>query len=92
MATSLYKLKKSKKDGFGIYYDNKKGGVDFVLKTFNQKAIPIEVGIGRKNRKQISNAIKRFNAEYGIVISNRTDHIIKEDNIIFIPAKTFSYI
>ena len=92
VGTSLYKLKRSKNDGFGVYYDNKKGGVDFILKTFNQKVIPIEVGIGRKNKKQITNAIKRYNCEYGIVISNKTDYIIKEDNIIFIPVKTFSFI
>jgi len=92
VATSLFKLQMSKKDGFGVYYDSKKSGVDFIIKSFNQQAVPIEVGIGKKNKKQIIKAIKRYKSDYGIVISNKTDHIVKEDNIIFIPVQTFSFI
>lgn len=92
IATSLYKLQKSKTDGLGVYYDSNNGGVDFILKTLNQKAIPIEVGIAKKNKKQISKAITRYKSDFGIVISNKTDHIVTEDNIIFIPVQTFSYI
>lgn len=91
MATSLYKLQMTKKQGFGVYYDSRKGGVDFIIKSLNRKPVPIEVGIGKKNKKQIIKAMKKYKADYGIVISNKTDHIIKEDNIIFVPIETFSY-
>ena len=91
MATSLYKLQRSK-GGFGVYYDSRSGGVDFIIKALNHKPVPVEVGIGKKNKRQITNAMKKYNSDYGIVISNKTDHITKEDNVIFIPVKTFSLI
>ena len=92
MATSLYKLQISKKDGFGLYYDSRDGGVDFIVKSFNNKPVPIEVGIGKKSKKQITKAIKRYKADYGVVISNKTDHIVMDENVIFIPVETFSYL
>lgn len=51
--------------------------------------IPIEVGIGAKNIKQVKKAISRYNSDYGIIVSNRSSRIQKEDNIISIPISTF---
>lgn len=73
-------------------YDSKKGGVDFVLKKLTNNPIPLEVGIGRKDKKQIKTAIKRYDADYGVVISDKTEQILKEDNVLFIPYTTFSLI
>ena len=53
--------------------------------------IPIEVGIGAKNIKQVKKAISRYNSDYGIIVSNRSSRIQKEDNIISIPLSTFSF-
>ena len=92
IATSLFKLMMCKKDGFNLYYDSRKGGVDFIIKSFDKKAVPIEVGIGKKNKKQITNAMRKYKSDYGIVISNKTDHIVKDENVIFIPIQTFSLI
>lgn len=75
---------------FDIYYDAKKGGADFIVQRHFQKPIPIEVGIGKKDDRQIKDAIRRCQADYGIVISNKTSKIEKEDNIIYLPPKTFS--
>lgn len=75
---------------FDIYYEDGKRGVDFIIQKHFQKPIPIEVGIGEKDNKQIKSAIKRLDAEYGILISNKTNKIEKEDNIIYLPPKTFS--
>ena len=36
---------------FGIYYDPQKKGVDFLLNTISGDIIPIEVGIGKKDKK-----------------------------------------
>lgn len=53
--------------------------------------IPIGVGIGAKNAKQVKKAISRYNSDYGIIVSNRSSRIQKEDNIISIPISTFSF-
>ena len=79
-----------KGDSIEIYFDSKKAGVDFIIKDLNHKAIPIEVGIGKKNKKQIKTAIKRYDADYGIIISDKTDYLIKDEDVIFIPYKIFS--
>ena len=55
-------------------------------------AIPIESGIGSKTKRQVKKAINKYDAEYGIVVSNKTDCIKKEDDVIFIPPKTFSFL
>jgi predicted AAA+ superfamily ATPase len=92
IATSLFKLMMYKKDGFNLYSDSRKGGVDFIIKSFDKKAVPIEVGIGKKNKRQITNAMRKYKSDYGIVVSNKTDHIVKDENVIFIPVQTFSLI
>lgn len=92
VASALFKLIKQHGNSIGLYYDSKKGGVGFIIKDMTNKAIPMEVGIGKKNKKQIKSAIKRYNADYGILISDKTDQILKEDDVIFIPYTTFSLI
>lgn len=92
VAASLYRLNKQHGNSIEMYYDSKKGGVDFIVKNLTNNPIPIEVGIGKKDKKQIKTAIKRYNADYGIVISDKTEHVLREDNIIYIPYTTFSLI
>lgn len=92
MTSILFNLKESRHDGFGLYYDSKNEVVDFVLKTFIDKAVPVEVDIDKKSKKQIIKAMNEYNSEYEIIISDKTDHIVKEDNVIFIPVMTFSFI
>lgn len=78
---------------FNIFYDsNKKRNVDFIIQQGFNKPIPVEVGIGKKDKKQISYAIKKYNANYGIIISTTTTSIKKEENIIYLPPKTFSFL
>lgn len=92
VASTLYHLKNNA--NFQIYYDpnHKNKNVDFIIQKKACKPIPIEVGIGKKNKKQIKTAINKYKSDYGIIISNKTIHIKKEDNIIFLPPKTFSMI
>ena len=75
----------------GLFYDPKKSGVDFLVRNID-KIIPIEVGVGKKTKSQLTKAINNYNSDYGILISNRTFSIKKENNIIYIPLRTFSYI
>ena len=48
------------------------------------------MGIGDKNKKQIKNAMNKYNSNFGIVISNKTGSIVKDEDVLFIPIKTFS--
>jgi len=64
--------------------------VDFIIHRLFNKIIPIEVGRGKKDRKQITHAMNNYNAEYGIIISNKTFKIEKEEDIIYIPIQTFA--
>lgn len=91
VASSLYKISYNGEfPFFNIYYDGDKGGVDFIIQKHFQKPIPIEVGIGQKDNKQIKKAINKFDAEYGIIISNKEEGIEKKNDIIYVPPKTFS--
>ena len=90
MAASLFMMKEKTKRDFGIFYDTrKKSNVDFLINTIMGDIIPIEVGIGDKNKRQIKNAMNKYNSDFGIVISNKTQSIVKDDDVIFIPFKTF---
>jgi predicted AAA+ superfamily ATPase len=67
-----------------LFYDPMKNGVDFLTDT-GDNTIPLEVSIGKKNKKQITKAINHYKSDHGIIISNTTARIKKEDNIIYIP-------
>ena len=90
VASSLFRLKRESRKDFRIYYDPRKGGVDFIINPLIGKNIPIEVGIGKKNKKQIKSAMNYYDVDYGILISNKTSKIVKKDDIIYIPPITFS--
>lgn len=90
VASKLYQINDDNKE-FTLYYDsNKKGNVDFIVHKEFTQPIPIEVGRGKKDKKQIKEAIHNYKSEHGILISNKTEHIEKEDDIIYIPPKTFA--
>jgi predicted AAA+ superfamily ATPase len=66
--------------------------MDFLLYNANDEIVPVEVGLGQKSKKQLNNAIRKYRANHGILISNLTEKIEKEDNIIKIPWITFSFL
>jgi len=45
---------------------------------------------GEKDEKQIKESMNNYKSEYGIIISNKTQQIEKEDDVIFIPPRTFA--
>ena len=94
VGSNLVNLKNSERFfDFGIFYDTykvKKQRVDFIIKKDFDEVIPIEVGHGNKGTSQINDAIRRYKAPHGIVISDTTKTIEKVDNVIFVPIKTFS--
>ena len=92
IASTLFNLKNDETHfDFDVFFDAKKGGVDFLIKKGFENPIPIEVGHGDKTKRQVINAINRYESDYGIIISNTTSAIEKRDNIIYVPYKTFSF-
>ncbi len=52
----------------GIFrYDSAQGGADFILQIGNDKKIIIEVGIGKKDSKQVINTMQKVKSDYGII-------------------------
>ena len=93
VASILFNLTQRENNYFTLYYDaNKKKNVDFILQQDFKNPVPIEVGRGKKDKKQITHAINNYGADYGIIISDTTNNIEKHDNIIYIPPKTFSFL
>lgn len=90
VASLLFMMKNKRKQDFGIFYDEEKKTADFLINTIIGEIIPIEVAYGKKNKRQIKNSMNKYNCEYGIVVSNKTQSIVKDDDVIFLPLKTFS--
>lgn len=92
VASSFFNLKTKSNVMYNTYFDSrKKRNVDFLVQRGFDKPIPIEVGIGRKDKKQIKSAISKYGSPYGIVISASTQKIKGEENIVFLPYETFSF-
>ncbi|MDI6723502.1 MAG: ATP-binding protein [Methanobacterium sp.] len=92
VASYFFRLKETMNMPHGIFYSPEKEGVDFLLSDITGKIIPIEVGVGNKDKRQIKKAINKYNSKYGIVVSNKTKRITLEDDVIHIPLTTFSFI
>lgn len=96
IAMLLFNLSNSEHLYFNIFIEayKKKANknVDFLIKRGFDEIIPIEVGRGKKNKLQIKKVMNRYNSNYGIVVSNATKSIEKDDDVIFIPLKTFSFL
>ena len=73
------------RDQGAIRYDSAQGGADFILQIQNKKQIIIEVGMGKKDKKQIINSMKKINSDYGIIFSNSELRVDSKLRIIFVP-------
>ena len=91
VASYFIRMKETFNKPTGIFYDSDDGGVDFLIQDSKENIIPVEVGYGSKDGSQVKKAIKKFNSKYGIVIC-KCQTIKKEDNIIYIPITTFSFV
>ncbi len=68
----------------GLYYDYKKGGADFIVKTPNG-LIAIETGWSDKGAKQVRQTIENVSAYMGIIISGSAERIT--ENMITLPKE-----
>ena len=93
VASSLFNVYCQENIYFDLYYDaNKEGNVDFLIRKAFENPIPIEVDHGKKDKRQIFEAIKNYGSEYGIIVSNEAKNIKKEDNVISIHPRTFAFL
>jgi len=92
VASYFFRIKKTTNKPNGIFYPPEQGHADFLLTGFDGKTIPVEVGIGKKSKKQVNTSMNKYNSEYGVIVSNTTELIRKEDDVIYIPLTTFSFI
>ncbi|MDR3291665.1 MAG: AAA family ATPase [Methanobrevibacter sp.] len=84
VATYFFKIKETENQYLNIFYDSGDNGVDFLIDT-GENIIPVEVGIGKKDKKQIKKAIAKYKSKYGIIVSNTTSQIKQDGDVIYIP-------
>ncbi|MEI7749758.1 MAG: AAA family ATPase [Candidatus Moraniibacteriota bacterium] len=68
-----------------IRYDSAQGGADFILQIGNTKKIVIEVGMGNKDKKQVSATMKKISSAYGVIFSNAPLQVDSEANVVSVP-------
>ena len=91
VASTLKRFADESFNSLGIFYDANKKGVDFIVKIFDD-IVPIEVGVGKKTKSQLTRAKNRYSADYGVLVSNRTSTMEFKDDILYIPLISFSLI
>ncbi len=91
VASSLIRMKETSNPFMGIFYDPQEEGVDFLIHDGEGNIIPIEVGYGEKNKRQIEKAIEKYNSKWGVIVSE-CKRIKKEGNLVYIPFTIFSFI
>lgn len=91
VASYFIRMKETINQPTGIFYDSDEGGVDFLIQDSKENIIPVEVGYGKKDKGQIKKAIKKFESKYGIVICD-CQKIRKNEDVIYIPITTFSFV
>lgn len=91
VASTLKRLCDESFNSSGLFYDLNKKGVDFILKNFDD-VIPIEVGVGKKTKSQLTRALNEYCSDFGILVSNRTNSIEFRNDILYIPLIDFSLI
>ena len=93
VASNLFNLKTDENFiDFNIYYEKRKRGVEFLVNKSFENPIPIKVGHKKKSKRRVINAMNIHNSPHGIIISQTTDTIEKDGNVIYLPLKSFSYI
>jgi uncharacterized protein len=73
-----------------LSYDSSEGSADFIFRVANKTQIAAEIGIGKKNSKQIAKTLKNIKCDYGITISQEELKLDKtDDNILMVPLDYF---
>ena len=92
VASTFFRLNNTIHRPQGIFYPTEKGMCDFIITNWDGDKIAIEVGVGSKDKKQVTKTMRKYNCKHAIIISQTTEFIKKDGNIIYLPLKTFSLI
>ena len=90
VASTLFRMKETLNVPQGIYYDPLKGGADFLIVT-PKGLLPIEVGLGEKDSRQVKKSIREYGANGGVLISG-SETIKSDEGILYMPISLFSYV
>lgn len=91
VASSFLRMKETLDKPSGIFYDADKKGVDFLLQTGMGEIIAVEVGIGKKSEGQMRQAITKYHAKHGVIISDM-EKIALDNDILHIPIRLFAFV
>lgn len=85
----LYRLC-DKKPLYSLTYDSAKGGADFIFSAGANRVV-IEVGVNKKEYRQVIQTAAKVKAKYSIIISDQQDELElnSEQNAIKIPLRYF---
>lgn len=88
VASYLYKEFISK--GFStLNYDAREACSDFLLNLYDKKRIAIEIGIGKKDSKQLIKTMNKVACDYGLLISSSKLFVDEEHKILRLPLRSF---
>ena len=91
VASTIHNISNDSFSQVGLFYDGAKKGVDFIIRV-QEKIIPVEVGIGKKTKSQLIRSMNKYDAEMGILVSDRTSHVKYYNNILYVPVAIFALI
>lgn len=85
----LYRLC-DKKTLCSLTYDSAKGGADFIFTAANTRIV-IEVGVNKREYRQVIQTAKKVKASYSLIISEQQDELELnlEHNIVKAPLSYF---
>lgn len=92
VASIFFKMNYLYKRPYGMFYIPHKNHADFLLVKADGTNVPVEVGFGKKSKKQVVKSMNKYGSEYGIVLSDTIPLIKKENDIIHMPLTIFSLI
>lgn len=71
------------------YYDKAGGHCDFILKIGNSHQLAIEIGLGKKDTRQVRKTLSKVTCRYGLVFGDTELHLNQERNIVVVPLDFF---
>ena len=74
---------------FETFSDAKNNNSIFLIKKMLDNPIPIEFG-HKKTERRLKQTMNKYDSPHGIIISDTTKTIEKDDDVVYIPMKTFS--
>ena len=94
-ANSMFRMKKASNLVEDLFYDYRDGGADFIVQLRNGDLVPVEVGWGEKDVRQVLTTLERIGGDYGVVVSDRAEGYRKVEtgegdfDVYFLPREIF---